>query len=92
MLNVFTFSFPVDVATDNKPSGAEVLTEAKDEELCSNLTVFENIDVRKLNQEFFEMLVENILKGSDSQHYTLEIIPHISSAVVGFQTGKGKAL
>lgn len=88
---------------DNKQSSAaaEVLTEAKgrddntpDEELCSNMAVLGNID--KLSQEFLEMLVENVLKGPDSQSvsqsFTLDIIPYISSAVVTFQSGKGKAL
>lgn len=59
------------------------------------MAVVGNID-EKLNQEFLEMLVENILKDHDNQsgsaRYTLDIIPHLSSAVVTFQSGKGTHL
>lgn len=97
------------LTADNKQSSAdevtpaaEVQTEAKggdgdapDEELCSTMAVVGHID-ETLSQEFLEMLVENILKSSDSQSvsqsFTLEVIHHISSAVVTFQSGKGIAV
>ncbi|KAM4608667.1 protein mono-ADP-ribosyltransferase PARP14-like [Polymixia lowei] len=46
-----------------------------------------------MNQEFIEMMVENILNGPDSQStqsrdFTLEILPDICSAVVNLQSGK----
>lgn len=77
----------------------QVQTEAKgdtaEEELCSTSAVLENIP-EKVNEEFLEMLVENILKAqslpSTPQDFTLEIIPDISSAVVTFQSGKGTHL
>ena len=95
-----------DVAVNNKqPSSdectpaAEVQTEVKDrdvdtadEEPCCTSAVLGNIPVT-LNQEFLEMLVENVVKDPDSpsatQSFTLELIPDISSAVVTFQGGKG---
>ncbi|XP_026232456.1 poly(ADP-ribose) polymerase family member 14-related sequence 1 isoform X2 [Anabas testudineus] len=88
-------------SADEVTPAAEVQGDAKhgdddtpDEELCSTMAVVGNIN-ETLSQEFLEMLVENILRGlkasdseSLSQSYTLEIIPHISSAVVTFQSGK----
>ncbi|XP_034742022.1 poly(ADP-ribose) polymerase family member 14-related sequence 1 isoform X2 [Etheostoma cragini] len=82
----------------NEGTPAAVHSEAKggedetaDQELCSTSAVLENIP-EKLNQEFLEMLVENILKDPDSssasQSFTLEVIPGIASAVVTFQSGK----
>ncbi|XP_035860523.1 poly(ADP-ribose) polymerase family member 14-related sequence 1 isoform X2 [Sander lucioperca] len=93
-----------DVAVINKQSSADEGTpavvhsevksredEAANEELCSTSAVIENIP-ENLNQEFLEMLVENILKDPDSpsasQSFTLEVIPGIASAVVTFQSGK----
>ncbi|XP_028446175.1 poly(ADP-ribose) polymerase family member 14-related sequence 1 isoform X1 [Perca flavescens] len=93
-----------DVAVINKQSSADegtpavVPSEAKgredetaDEELCSTSAVLENIP-ENLNQEFLEMLVENILKDPDSpsasKSFTLEVLPGIASAVVTFQSGK----
>lgn len=92
-------------SADEVTPAAEVQGDAKhgdddtpDEELCSTMAVVGNIN-ETLSQEFLEMLVENILRGlkasdseSLSQSYTLEIIPHISSAVVTFQSGKGTPL
>ncbi len=88
--------------TDEPTPAAEAQTEEKgrddesaDEELCSTSAVLENIPER-LNQEFLEMLVENVLKDPDSpsasQSFTLEVIPGTSSAVVTFQSGKGTHL
>ncbi|XP_054470681.1 protein mono-ADP-ribosyltransferase PARP14-like [Anoplopoma fimbria] len=94
-----------DAAVINKQSSSddhtpvvEVQTEAKggedetaDEEVCSTSSVLGNIPETS-NQEFLEMLVENVLKDSDSpsttQSFTLEVIPDISSAVVAFESGK----
>ncbi|XP_068428084.1 poly(ADP-ribose) polymerase family member 14-related sequence 1 [Clinocottus analis] len=63
--------------------------ETADEEPRSTSAILGNITD---NQEFLEMLVENVLKDSDSpsaaQNFTLEVIPDISSAVVTFQSGK----
>nr|XP_033473820.1 poly(ADP-ribose) polymerase family member 14-related sequence 1 [Epinephelus lanceolatus] len=66
--------------------------EAADEELpCSASAVLGNIP-ETVNQEFLEMLVENILKDPDSpaatESFILEVIPDISSAVVTFQSAK----
>ncbi|XP_028992073.1 poly(ADP-ribose) polymerase family member 14-related sequence 1 [Betta splendens] len=75
---------PPNTVQKKLPSGAtaEVLKEAKDdEELCSNYVLG---NIAKLNQEFLEMLVENIVKDADSKNYTLEIIPYTFSAVVSF--------
>ncbi|XP_060909810.1 poly(ADP-ribose) polymerase family member 14-related sequence 1 isoform X2 [Labrus mixtus] len=84
-------------AEEHKPA-AKVQTEVKggddeaeDEELCSTLAVIENIP-ETVNKEFLEMLVENVLKISDSEsvnkRYSLEVIPTISSAVVTFKSGE----
>lgn len=66
-----------------------------DEELCSTSAVLGNIP-ENINQEFLEMLVENILIDHDapfaSQTHTLEVIPVISSAVVTFPSEKGTPL
>ncbi|XP_070770712.1 poly(ADP-ribose) polymerase family member 14-related sequence 1 [Enoplosus armatus] len=68
--------------------------ETADKELCSTSAVLGNV-TETLNQEFLEMLVENILNDPDdpdtpnaSQSFTLEVIPGISSAVVTFQSRK----
>ncbi|KAM6978444.1 poly(ADP-ribose) polymerase family member 14-related sequence 1 [Tautogolabrus adspersus] len=65
--------------------------EAEDEELYSTLAVIENIP-EAVNKEYLEMLVENVLKDSDSEsvdkRYSLQIIPAISSAVVTFKSGE----
>lgn len=83
-------------STEDHTSAVEVQTEEKGredagEELCSTSAVLGNIP-ETLNQEFLEMLVENILKDPDhpsaTQSFTLEVIPNISSAVVTFQSGK----
>ncbi|XP_076602870.1 poly(ADP-ribose) polymerase family member 14-related sequence 1 isoform X2 [Chaetodon auriga] len=85
-------------STDGNTPAAEVQAEVKggddetaDEELCSTSAVLGNIP-EMLNQEFLEMLVENVLKDLDSppasQSFTLEVIPGSSSAVVTFQSGK----
>ncbi|KAM9709256.1 poly(ADP-ribose) polymerase family member 14-related sequence 1 [Menidia menidia] len=60
-----------------------------DEELCSTSAVLENIP-DDVNQEFLEMLVENVLRevSSSSQDHVLEMIPHLSSAVVTLQSVK----
>ncbi|XP_040913508.1 poly(ADP-ribose) polymerase family member 14-related sequence 1 [Toxotes jaculatrix] len=94
-----------EVAGNSKQSSADELTPAAeaqtkaegrdddraDEELCSTSAVLENIP-ESLNQEFLEMLVENVLKDSESsaasERFTLEVIPGSSSAVVTFQSGK----
>ncbi|XP_028289542.1 poly(ADP-ribose) polymerase family member 14-related sequence 1 [Parambassis ranga] len=77
-----------DVAVTKKEPSAEVQTEAEDdnkadEDLCSTSAVIGNIP-NTLNQEFLEMLVENISKDAS---FTLELLPDISSAVVTFQSG-----
>ena len=63
-----------------------------EEELCSTSAVIGNIP-QDMGKEFLEMLVENILKHSESsatsQNFTLEILSDSSSAVVTFQSGKG---
>ncbi|XP_070832442.1 poly(ADP-ribose) polymerase family member 14-related sequence 1 isoform X2 [Chaetodon trifascialis] len=85
-------------STDGHTPAAEVQAEVKggddetaDEELCCTSAVIGNIP-ETLNQEFLEMLVENVLKDLDSppasQSFTLEVIPGSSSAVVTFQSGK----
>ncbi|XP_035764916.1 protein mono-ADP-ribosyltransferase PARP14-like [Neolamprologus brichardi] len=87
-----------DVAADKQPSAGKsnptgkVETETEggdddtaDEEPCSTSAVLGNI-LDNTNQEFLEMLVENITKSHD---FTLEFFPDISSAVVTFQSGKG---
>ncbi|KAF7660862.1 hypothetical protein LDENG_00274150 [Lucifuga dentata] len=65
--------------------------ESADEELCSTLAVLGNIPL-SFNQEFLEMMVENILKDSESpnasRNISLELIPSVNSAVVTFQSGK----
>ncbi|KAK2839529.1 hypothetical protein Q5P01_013269 [Channa striata] len=85
--------------TDELTPTAEIQTEAKgrddddtpNEESCSTMAVLGNID-ETINKEYLEMLVENILKDHDSpsqsQSFTLEFIPGISSAVVTFQNAK----
>ncbi|KAM7407781.1 hypothetical protein PAMA_003509 [Pampus argenteus] len=63
--------------------------ETPEDELCSNSAVLGFPD--KLSQEFLELLVENVLRDHDSVStsvFTLEVIPHISSAVVTFQSEK----
>ncbi|KAM7380823.1 hypothetical protein PAMP_004095 [Pampus punctatissimus] len=63
--------------------------ETAEEELCSNSAVIGFPD--KLSEEFLELLVENVLMDHDSPSspiFTLEVIPHISSAVVTFQSEK----
>uniref|UniRef100_A0A3Q1EM86 Poly [ADP-ribose] polymerase n=1 Tax=Acanthochromis polyacanthus TaxID=80966 RepID=A0A3Q1EM86_9TELE len=92
-------------AVTNKQSSADehqtetkAETEAKgrdddtaDEDLCSTSAVLGNIP-ETLNQEFLEMLIENIAKDpetpSDSQNFVLEVFRDKSSAVVTFQSGK----
>ncbi|XP_042351029.1 poly(ADP-ribose) polymerase family member 14-related sequence 1 [Plectropomus leopardus] len=78
----------VDVQTEARGGRDD---EAAGEELCCTSAVLGNIP-ETLNQEFLEMLVENVLKNPDSpaatQSFTLEVIPDISSAVVTFQSGK----
>lgn len=81
-----------DKLTDEPTPAAEVKTEEKggddeteDEEISSTTAVLGNIP-QSLNQDFLDMLVENIVKDVD---YTLEFIPDISSAVVTFQSEKG---
>uniref|UniRef100_A0A3P9DJ63 Poly [ADP-ribose] polymerase n=1 Tax=Maylandia zebra TaxID=106582 RepID=A0A3P9DJ63_9CICH len=59
--------------------------DTADEEPCSTSAVLGNI-LDNTNQEFLEMLVENITKSHD---FTLEFFPDISSAVVTFQSGEG---
>ncbi|KAE8299582.1 Poly [ADP-ribose] polymerase 14 [Larimichthys crocea] len=84
-------------STEPTPA-AEVQTAAKgedddsaDEKLCATSAVLGNI-LETVNLEFFEMLVENILKDPDSpsasQTFTLEVIPDMASVVVTFQSGK----
>ncbi|XP_041806597.1 poly(ADP-ribose) polymerase family member 14-related sequence 1 isoform X2 [Chelmon rostratus] len=85
-------------STDGHTPAAEVQTgvkgrdvETADEELCCTSAVLENIP-ETLNQEFLEMMVENILRDPDSpsasQSFNLEVILGSSSAVVTFQSGK----
>uniref|UniRef100_A0A3P8S937 Poly [ADP-ribose] polymerase n=1 Tax=Amphiprion percula TaxID=161767 RepID=A0A3P8S937_AMPPE len=92
-------------AVTNKQSSADehhtetkAETEAKgrdddtaDEDLCSNSAVLGNIP-EAVNQEFLEMLIENITKdpesSADSQSFVLEVFRDTSSAVVTFQSGK----
>lgn len=79
---------PVDEG-QTREKGKDV--DSADEEQCFRSAVLGNIP-DSVTPEFLEMLVENILKdlssSSDSQDYTLELIPDISSAVVTFQSGK----
>ncbi|XP_074550674.1 poly(ADP-ribose) polymerase family member 14-related sequence 1 isoform X2 [Halichoeres trimaculatus] len=70
------------VQTEVKSGG----DETRDEELCSSMAVIEKLPAT-MNQEYLEMLVENVLRGSAST-FTLDIISSISSAVVTFQSGK----
>ncbi|KAM4609063.1 poly(ADP-ribose) polymerase family member 14-related sequence 1 [Polymixia lowei] len=80
-----------------RPPEGDSHTESRDDqtadkELCSTSAVLGNIP-EDMNQEFIEMMVENILKDPDSQStqsqdFTLEILPDICSAVVTFQSGK----
>lgn len=69
--------------------------DSADEKLCATSAVLGNI-LETVNLEFFEMLVENILKDPDSppasQTFTLEVIPDMASVVVTFQSGKGTHL
>lgn len=101
--NFFFVSLTAHDAGKDKPDtkepepAPEVQTEVKsgddeteDEELCSSMAVIEKIPAT-MSQEFLEMLVENALKGSDSD-FTIDIIHSISSAVVTFQSGKGMNL
>lgn len=89
-------SLTPDVAADKQPtadkSNPAVQTETEggeddieDEEPCSTSAILGTIS-DNTNQEFLEMLVENITKSHD---FTLEFFPDISSAVVTFQSGKG---
>lgn len=82
---------PVDGQTGEKGKD----DDSADEEQSSKSAVLGNIP-DSVTTEFLEMLVENILKDlsslSDSQDYTLELIPDISSAVVTLQSGKGTHL
>lgn len=89
-------SLTADVAADKQASADKsnptVQTETEggdddtaDEEPCSTSAVLGNI-LDNTNQEFLEMLVENITKSHD---FTLEFFPDISSAVVTFQSGEG---
>ncbi|XP_063354462.1 protein mono-ADP-ribosyltransferase PARP14-like isoform X2 [Pelmatolapia mariae] len=88
------------VAADKQPTAdksnptVKVQTETEsgdddtaDEEPCSTSAVLGNI-LDNTNQEFLEMLVENITKCHD---FTLEFFPDIFSAVVTFQSGKENA-
>ncbi|XP_076023922.1 poly(ADP-ribose) polymerase family member 14-related sequence 1 isoform X2 [Genypterus blacodes] len=89
-----------DVAVNNKQPSADGCTlvpetkeeaESCDEELCSTSAVLGNIPLN-FNKEFLEMIVENILKSSDSPNAThdwsVEAIPAMSSAVVTFKSGQ----
>ncbi|XP_059199634.1 poly(ADP-ribose) polymerase family member 14-related sequence 1 isoform X3 [Centropristis striata] len=75
-------------STDDQKDKEE---ETADEEPCSTLAVIGNIP-ETMNQEFLEMLVENVLMDADapcdSQNFTLEVLRDISSAVVTFQSEK----
>lgn len=77
---------------DDQKDAKDGDNETTEEELCSTSAVLGNIQ-ETMNQEFLELLVQNISSGPDSpsasQTFTLEIIPVISSAVVQFQSGKG---
>ncbi|TNN79433.1 Poly [ADP-ribose] polymerase 14 [Liparis tanakae] len=77
-----------------QPSAGDAVVqteEAADEGPSATSAVLGNIP-ENANKEFLEMLVENVLKDSDSQsatqEFTLEVLPDISSAVVTFQSGK----
>ncbi|XP_056293566.1 poly(ADP-ribose) polymerase family member 14-related sequence 1 isoform X3 [Pseudoliparis swirei] len=78
-----------DAAVQTKEAGRA--EEAADEGPSATSAVLGNIP-ENANKEFLEMLVENVLKDSDSQSatqdFTLEVLPDISSAVVTFQSGK----
>ncbi|KAK9537952.1 hypothetical protein VZT92_005522 [Zoarces viviparus] len=83
-------------STDDHTPAVEVQTKAQGradetagEELCSTSAVLGNIP-ETTNQEFLEMLVENVLKDSPSasQSVALEVIPDIYSAVVTFKSEK----
>ena len=82
---------PIPVA--EQPSQADSRDDQRDdgEELCSTSAVIGNIPQDM--EEYLEMLVESILKQSESsatsQNFSLEILPEKSSAVVTFQSGKG---
>ncbi|CAI5656799.1 unnamed protein product [Oreochromis niloticus] len=58
--------------------------DTADGEPCSNSAVLGNIS-DCTNQQFLQILVENIVKSHD---FTLEVLPDISSAVVTFQSRK----
>ncbi|XP_041663634.1 poly(ADP-ribose) polymerase family member 14-related sequence 1 isoform X2 [Cheilinus undulatus] len=67
--------------------------DSEEEELCSTQAVIEKIPV-SVNQEYLEMLVENVFKNTDSpsasQSFTLDVLPAISSAVVTFKSENKK--
>lgn len=105
-LLIFHISLTADVSVTNKNSAAEkqkpmdvvqveaqgnIDDDAEDEELCSTSAVLENIP-ENVNQEFLEMLIENVLKdlsSSTASNFTLEVFPYGSYGVVTFQNGKG---
>lgn len=62
--------------------------DTADGEPCSTSAVLGNIS-DCTNQQFLQILVENIVKSHD---FTLEVLPDISSAVVTFQSRKGTHL
>ncbi|XP_056145432.1 poly(ADP-ribose) polymerase family member 14-related sequence 1 [Lampris incognitus] len=77
-------------------TGVEAEVKSKEdktaeEELCSTSAVLENVS-HSFNFEFLEMLVENILKVSDSsatlQDFSLEVLSEFCCAVATFQSAK----
>ncbi|CAJ1078797.1 protein mono-ADP-ribosyltransferase PARP14-like isoform X3 [Xyrichtys novacula] len=72
-------------------SGDDEAKEDEEDKVCSTMAVIEKLP-ESIQQEYLEMLVENVLKDSEfqvnSESYTLEIIPSLSCALVTFQSGK----
>ncbi|XP_017276145.1 poly(ADP-ribose) polymerase family member 14-related sequence 1 [Kryptolebias marmoratus] len=81
---------PVKEAQAEAKGRDDAADDATDEELCSTSAVLENIP-DSVNQEFLEMLVENVIKdltSTTASLFTLEVIPEGSCGVVTFQNGK----
>lgn len=73
-----------------RAGGEENEEEGSEEEAASTASLLGNIPV-SMNQEFVEMLVENILKKPDEaapEGVTVEMIPGTKTAVVNFKTGR----
>lgn len=66
--------------------------ETAAEAICCPSALVGNIPENS-NQNFLELLVENVSRGFDSSSdcpaFTFEFLPDVASAVVTFQSGKG---